>query len=456
MFFTPNPPRAKTVKESVREEIDDTLLSDEENLGDEIGRVSSVREAAHSDRERRALKELLAKKGAQDNAAHKESRPLPKGFSHPAVADAPVFNQKYRVDCSGSDGALCGCLSPQLNLFAVGCRDGSIRLIRNSGDELDSLYVNSAPEVTATAATTRRAAGRDDAPPASTASPFRGPVTALSWKPECHNGTTSNILLGCDSQGTLSLIHATTGTVIRSASETDNQILAAAYLMDGRRFLTAGTDETIRVYDDGTGRLEQTLRYVGEGTVGHASRVTCLHEMEESKLIVSGSWDSSLHFWDLREGAGRPVNSMHGIFIGGGDAIDSYGSTIATATMASKHCLQLWDVRSPGQLLTTYPTASSGTTLYCTRFLDNQRLVCAGSGTDGSHHGDAITGAETKGHQGSGSLQVLDIASGRNLTEYTCSSKSPIFSVSIRVDPKDQTQVIGIASSRSAECLSVI
>ena len=97
MFFTPSLPRAKTVRETVREEIDDTLGSDEENLGEEIGKISSVREAAHSERERQVLKQL-ASKGAEANALHAESRPLPKGFANPAVAAAPVFDAKYRLD----------------------------------------------------------------------------------------------------------------------------------------------------------------------------------------------------------------------------------------------------------------------------------------------------------------------------------------------------------------------
>ena len=318
-------------------------------------------------------------------------------------------------------------MSPQLNLFAVGTRSGTVRLVRSSGDEVDSLRVE-----------------RTAPPPAEVSASVRAPVTALSWRPECNDGATSNMLLACDSQGSLSLVHATTGTVVRSASEGDNQILAAQYLRDGRRFLTAGTDETVRVYDDGSGRLEQELKYVGEGTVGHASRITCLHELE-SGVVVSGSWDSSLHFWDVRAN-GRPVSSIHGCFIGGGDAIDSYGTIIATATMSSRRCLQLWDVRSPGQLLTTYPTSSTGVTLYATRFMDNQRLVCAGSGT----------GQEAERGQGAGSLQVVDLASGRNLTEYSCAHKSPIFSLSVRAHADTQTQYVGVVSSRSAEYLSVI
>ena len=146
MFFTPSLPRAKTVRETVREEIDDTLGSDEENLGEEIGKISSVREAAHSERERQVLKQL-ASKGAEANALHAESRPLPKGFANPAVAAAPVFDAKYRLDWYAPPGPTRARAAPRVHRA-----QGPARCVRRA----DGLRPRARPAPAATARSAAR------------------------------------------------------------------------------------------------------------------------------------------------------------------------------------------------------------------------------------------------------------------------------------------------------------
>ena len=336
---------------------------------------------------------------------------------------------------SESGGALSGELNPQLKTLAVGCRNGDLNIIQtSSGNLLDKIHISP---------TASKAAMGNDS------QRERAPITAIRWR-KGESESTSNVLIAADASGRHSIIHSTTKTLMRQQLESSNQILAVEYMQNLPYYVTAGTDSVIRIYDENTGQLVRYMKYIGKGTTGHVSRITCLHEMQNERLLLSGSWDSSIHCWDLRMGTdsgnkdetyiSKPARSLHGTYLCGNDSIDDFDSIIATASTRSKRCLQLWDIGS-GQLVTTYDHSASGSNLYCARFLDNQRLMCGGSG-DGVGVGD-------------GSVKVLDIASGRKLADYKCVRNAAVFGLSFVKGIEDKETAIGIVSAESAEFVFV-
>ena len=100
LFFTPAPPIRKSQREQIRDEIDDFLLSDEEDLADDIGKMNSIRKPSYNSREKEIVKQFAELKNAKDTDGHQtETRPLHAvGHMSASTAPAPVFDCLHKFD----------------------------------------------------------------------------------------------------------------------------------------------------------------------------------------------------------------------------------------------------------------------------------------------------------------------------------------------------------------------
>jgi WD40 repeat protein len=64
---------------------------------------------------------------------------------------------------------------------------------------------------------------------------------------------------------------------------------------DGARIVSGSLDNTVRVWNLATGRLERTLD-------GHADSVCAVAVTPDGTRIVSGSWDNTVRVWNLASG----------------------------------------------------------------------------------------------------------------------------------------------------------
>ena len=69
---------------------------------------------------------------------------------------------------------------------------------------------------------------------------------------------------------------------------------------DGSHLYSGSYDKTIKVWDTARGTCLQTLRR-------HTKWVSCLDTIHNNMLLVSGSWDGNVHFWNQH---GRVVGSI--------------------------------------------------------------------------------------------------------------------------------------------------
>jgi len=82
---------------------------------------------------------------------------------------------------------------------------------------------------------------------------------------------------------------------IRTIRVNHGGLIEACFSPDGRRIITAGNDNTIKVWDSATGEELKTLR-------GHRDGIDALTISSDGKRIVSGSVDGIIKLWDAESG----------------------------------------------------------------------------------------------------------------------------------------------------------
>lgn len=109
----------------------------------------------------------------------------------------------------------------------------------------------------------------------------------------------------------------------------------------GQQLVSASDDQTIRLWDVGTGRILQTLR-------GHQDGVAAIALSPDQKRLVSCSYDHTVRTWDAP--TGKCLNVLHGHREWVRSAVFLNERTIASAS--TDGTLKLWDFCS-GKCLTT-------------------------------------------------------------------------------------------------------
>ncbi|KAL7749509.1 hypothetical protein RI367_005064 [Sorochytrium milnesiophthora] len=175
------------------------------------------------------------------------------------------------------------------------------------------------------------------------------PCTAVTWRPAPGNTTTPS----SDPDGTIMQWHAQTGAVLGRIEEPDNQVLSVDYRCDGESFATAGADCMVRVYNEETKQV-LTAMDTGDVSAGHSNRIFCVKwHPTDHNILVSGGWDSTLQFWDIR--SGKSEKSIFGPYICG-EAVDfnDGGDKILTGSYKKGQSLAVWSY-GQGKEIETLP-----------------------------------------------------------------------------------------------------
>uniref|UniRef100_A0A7S4UIF3 Anaphase-promoting complex subunit 4 WD40 domain-containing protein n=1 Tax=Alexandrium monilatum TaxID=311494 RepID=A0A7S4UIF3_9DINO len=181
------------------------------------------------------------------------------------------------------------------------------------------------------------------------------PTTQLRWRPQQSLSKTKNVLVCVSADGRIQHWHASSGKLLQEIPGEGDRLFCVDYSPDGASFATAGKRREVRVYDESTKTLSQVLRGGDSvNTSGHANRVFSLkYHPTMREVLVSGGWDSTVQFWDLRQG--HAVRAIFGPHVCG-DAVDisQDGASILTGSWRVEKQLQIWDFRSE-RLLDTLP-----------------------------------------------------------------------------------------------------
>ncbi len=120
----------------------------------------------------------------------------------------------------------------------------------------------------------------------------------------------------------------------------DDAVLAVAFSPDGSRFVSAGADGVVQVWDRQSLRAVLTLR-------GHTAAVTAVSFSPDGRRLASGSADGSLYLWNSASGEAVAVWRAH---VGAvtGLAFDPAGRRLASTGTGEEAWdeLKLWDAAS--------------------------------------------------------------------------------------------------------------
>merc|ERR1740138_643086 len=172
------------------------------------------------------------------------------------------------------------------------------------------------------------------------------PTTQLRWRPHSAQSKTKSVLISVNAEfdGQILHWHIKSGKCLHTITEKGNSLFCLDYFHDGSQFATAGRDRLVRVYDEATKRLVQTLQGGDQkNTAGHSNRVFSLkYHPQHPNIILSGGWDNTVQIWDTRRG--HSVRSIWNCYLCG-DSVDfsNNGDQVLTGSWRTDNALQIWD-----------------------------------------------------------------------------------------------------------------
>jgi hypothetical protein len=166
-----------------------------------------------------------------------------------------------------------------------------------------------------------------------------------------------------------------------------DEIKGVALSLDGRYAASGSVDQTVRVWDLGSGKEDKVLR-------GHTKQVWAIAFHPNGRQLFSVSWDATARLWDVKTGNElRRYNHRQDV---NGLAVHRDGNSFLTSS--DDHNVYLWNTSSADEV-----RRYSGHTgfVYCVAFAPDGRHIASGGVDKTVRVFDLATGNQVKLFDGS-------------------------------------------------------
>lgn len=131
---------------------------------------------------------------------------------------------------------------------------------------------------------------------------------------------------------------------MHTIKEENNQVYCMDYDKSWTFLATAGKDFLVRVYDEETKKLLQTLKGDADLHHGHSNRVFAWKfHPTETCMLFTGGWDNSILAWDIRKES--PAYHFLGPNISG-ESLDVYENKVIAGSFNNDKNLMIFDIRN--------------------------------------------------------------------------------------------------------------
>lgn len=195
------------------------------------------------------------------------------------------------------------------------------------------------------------------------------------------NQTYGNVLIATYASGQVKQWHISSSACLWTIPE-NRQTLACSISTGAEKFLTAGSDAKINLYDLASKKLLSTMESSTKNQImdGHTMRIFVVQfHPDDNNVFVSGGWDDTIQWWDVRQDPKHNIRKIVGPHICG-EALDIEPHTynIATGSWRKDKNLQIWDFDS-GKLIKDIPSDFNRSMMYSVQWRSQDTIIAGGS-----------------------------------------------------------------------------